>query len=371
MTEEPEPPRRAFTALTTGRPLVVRFGAIGDVILLTALLAGLAERWGAPCDLVAGAGAAPRRVLANLPFVGEVRTLVSRRTPYLLSGEQRALVGWLRGREAGPVYAVEELPKVFRLLARGGVPAGHTLAMRDLPRGDLEHALAYLHRLLAAEPPAFRGAPPPAPADPAPRPRLAIGDEEERDCLAWLAGRGWRGEPLVVFQTQTRRLKKGRWPEERWVEVARAVRRELPAARVLLAGSPAEEPAVAALAAAVGDPCVEAAADLPLRRLFALFTLAHSCVTLDTGPAHAAAALGCPLVVLFGMADPRRNRPVAPPGYAPIVTAVPEERWPPTRAAWEAWHDVREIPVEPVIAAWRDLPRRAAAAAPPAVQLRP
>ncbi|HEX2165082.1 MAG TPA: hypothetical protein VHM02_14155, partial [Thermoanaerobaculia bacterium] len=96
------------------RPLVVRFGAMGDVIQLTPLLSGLAERWGAPCDLVAGAGGAPRRVLAHLPFVGEVRTLESRRTPYLLSGEQRRLVAWLRRRPAGPVYAVEELPKVFR-----------------------------------------------------------------------------------------------------------------------------------------------------------------------------------------------------------------------------------------------------------------
>lgn len=375
MTNVPEPPRDAADAggitYPTGRPLVVRFGALGDVIQSTALLAGLAERWGGPCDVVAAAGSAPRRVLAHLPFVGEVRTLKSRRTPYLWSREQRALVAWLRGRARGPVYAVEDLPKVLRLLARGGIPADHVLSMRDLPRGDLEHAVAYQHRLFAAEPAAFRAAPPPAPADPAPRPRLALTGEDEADCHAWLAGRGWAGEPLVVFQTQSRRTKRGRWPVERWVEVARAVRRELPAARVLFAGSPAEEPAVAALAAAVGDSCVQAAADLPLRRLFALFTLAHSCVSLDSGPAHAAAALGCPLVVLVGMADPRRNRPVAPPGLAPIVTAVPEARWPPTRATWEAWHHVGQVPAEAVIAAWRELPRREAPAAATAVQLRP
>lgn len=354
------------------RPLVVRFGAMGDVIQLTALLAGLAERWGAPCDVVAGAGAAPRRVLAHLPFAGEVRTLESRRTAYLFSGEQRALVAWLRGRGPGPAYVVEELPKVLRLLARGGIPPDHVLSMRDLPRGDLEHALAYQHRLLAALPPAFRAAPPPAPSDPAPVPRVALSAEEEADCRAWLAARGWRGEPLVVFQTQSRRIKRGRWPVERWVEVARAVRRDLPAARVLLTGAPAEEPAVAALAAAAGDRRVEAAADLPLRRLFALFGLVHSCVSLDTGPAHAAAALGCPLVVLVGMADPRRNRPVAPPGFARVVTAVPEESWPATRAAWETSHSVAQIAAAPVIAAWRDLPRRARpGGGEPAAQARP
>ena len=49
--------------------------------------------------------------------------------------------------------------------------------------------------------------------------------------------------------------------------------------------------------------------DLPLRRLLALLSLAHSCISVDTGPAHAAAALGCPLIVLFGKASPVRFRP--------------------------------------------------------------
>lgn len=344
---------------------------MGDMIQLTALLAGLADRWGGPCDVIAGAGAAPNRVFAHLPFVGEVRTLRSRRTPYIFSREQRRLAFWLRGRETGPVYVVEELPKVLRLLALGGVPADHVISMRDLPRGDLEHAVSYQHRLLAEVPAAFAAAPPPTPADPAPLPRLAVTAEDEADCLAWLTGRGWKGEPLVVLQTQTRRAKKGRWPTACWVEVARAVRADLPAARVLLAAAPTEERGASALAAAVGDPLVEAATDLPLRRLFALLALAHSCVSLDTGPAHAAAALGCPLVVLFGMADPRRNRPVAPPGFAPIVTAVPEESWPPTRAAWEAWHDIGQIEPTPVIDAWRALPpRRQRGSGSPAVQRR-
>lgn len=352
-----------------GRPLVVRFGAMGDIVQATALLAGLAERWGAPCDLVAGSGAAPRRVLAHLPFVGEIVTLESRRTPYLVSAEQRRFAAWLRGRPPGPVYVVEEVPKavpkVLRLLARGGVPAERVLSMRDLPRGDLEHAVAYHHRLLAAEPPAWRAAPPPP--GPAPEPRLAVTAEEAADCRAWLAARGLEAAPLVLFQTLSRRTRRGRWPADRWREVARAVLAELPAARVLLVGAPAEAAEVAALAAAMDDRRVEpAAADLPLRRLFALLAVAHSCVSLDTGPAHAAAALGCPLVVLVGRADPRRNRPVAPPELAPIVTAWPERDWPASRAAWEATHRVDAIPAAPVIAAWRGLPARRRHERPPA-----
>jgi heptosyltransferase-2/heptosyltransferase-3 len=37
-----------------------------------------------------------------------------------------------------------------------------------------------------------------------------------------------------------------------------------------------------------------------MERLLALCASAHSMISVDTGPAHAAAALGLPLVVLFG-----------------------------------------------------------------------
>jgi ADP-heptose:LPS heptosyltransferase len=52
-----------------------------------------------------------------------------------------------------------------------------------------------------------------------------------------------------------------------------------------------------------GTPDV-VAAELGLRQLLAVSESAHSMISVDTGPAHAAAALGLPLVVLFG-AEPQ------------------------------------------------------------------
>ncbi|MGH8322350.1 MAG: glycosyltransferase family 9 protein, partial [Steroidobacteraceae bacterium] len=40
-----------------------------------------------------------------------------------------------------------------------------------------------------------------------------------------------------------------------------------------------------------------------------LLQRAHSMISVDTGPAHAAAALGCPTVALFGTAPPDLYRP--------------------------------------------------------------
>ncbi len=335
------------------RPLVVRFGALGDMIMLIPLLSALAERWGGPCDLVA-AGGSPRGVMLGLDCVGEIHTIQSRKTPFFLSPGQWALVRWLRRRGPSPTYVVAEMPKVDWLLERGGIPASHRLSMGDLQRGDVEHAVAYYRRFGAQDPPHYRGrgAAPATVGDP----RLAVSTEEIEDCRGWLNDLGWTGQPLVLFQTQSRRLKRGRWPEERWVAVVRSVLDALPEAWALLLGAPAEAPQVEVLRQACGDPRVHNAAhDLGLRRLFALTTLAHSCISLDSGPAHVAAACGCPVVVLMGMADPRRNRPSGPPGSVEIVTSVPEAEWPASRAEWEAWHQVAAIEVPAVVAAWRRL----------------
>ncbi len=52
-----------------------------------------------------------------------------------------------------------------------------------------------------------------------------------------------------------------------------------------------------------------AADDLPMPRLVALLARAAGLITVDSGPAHAAAAVGCPQVVLFGRASPSLYRP--------------------------------------------------------------
>ena len=59
-----------------------------------------------------------------------------------------------------------------------------------------------------------------------------------------------------------------------------------------------------------GIPAIHNAADdLPIPRLVALLALADGLVTVDSGPAHAAAAVGCPQVVLFGRASTSLYRP--------------------------------------------------------------
>lgn len=360
------PPEPTTEPAQRRTPLVAHHGALGDTVHLTAMLQALAARWGRPCDVLVGPPVA-LRALAHLDFVGEVRHLGSRKRPYLTSPHQWELVRWLRGREASPCYVVERwrhpvrpasrLTRMEWLLRKAGVPAGRVVTTEGRPREPLEHAVDYQLRLARLDPPELAGGAPDRVPEPPPRPRLAVTAEEADDCRAWLGSRGWGGDPLVLFQAQARRSKKrGLWPLERWLAVMRGVLAELPEARVLVLGAPDEEEAARSLAEAAGHPRVgHAAAELPLRRLFALLTLAHSLVSLDTGPAQAAAALGCPVVFLAGTADPRRNRPLGPPDRVQGVTAYGEGPWPESPATWFREHRIEAIPEAAVLAAWRRL----------------
>ncbi len=338
---------------------MLRFGALGDTVVLTAMLRDLAARWGAPCDVVTGAGP-QRRVLAGLDSVREVLTLPSRRRPYPLAPPQWALVRWLRARRSSPTCLFDPLPKIGWLADRAGIPRARRVSVRDLPRGLGEHTLDYQRRLTAALAAAGTGTAPQPRERPA-EPELAVPAGDRAECRRWIAAQGWQGRPLVAVQSQSRRKNRGRWPDERWATAVAGVLTGLPEARVLLLGSPAEEEAVERLRAACADPrVVNVAAGLTLDRLFALMTELHSLISLDSGPAHVAAALGCPVVVLPGWADPRRNRPVGPPERVKIVAEAPPEEWPPDVYGWERWHRLDAVPVDSVLEAWSGLAPRPA-----------
>jgi heptosyltransferase-2/heptosyltransferase-3 len=74
----------------------------------------------------------------------------------------------------------------------------------------------------------------------------------------------------------------------------------MPDAVIVLCGAPRETLLLSWIHAAVQMPTVVFAAEIPLGRLLALCEVSHSMISVDTGPAHAAAALALPLLVLFG-----------------------------------------------------------------------
>jgi heptosyltransferase-2/heptosyltransferase-3 len=280
--------------------------------------------------------------------------LRSRRTPYWLSLGQRGLVAWLKARGAGPTWFCDR-GEGRGLLARGGIPADYVCDSSRYPFLDGENFADRYLRLGALTPAAFDGLLPPAPATAARAAHLEVSAGARGELEAWLARRGLAGRSFMVIHPGSRHVARRRlrsrtgaakyWPEERWAQVVRAVHARCPGQAIVFSGVGAESSFIADVLrlAAVGE-AVNAANDLPVTRLLALLERAKSLIAVDTGPAHAAAALGCPTVALFGHIDPWLYRPGG--ATTPAVTLTGTVNGSPS---------ILGIEPDRVIRAWEDL----------------
>jgi lipopolysaccharide heptosyltransferase I len=99
-----------------------------------------------------------------------------------------------------------------------------------------------------------------------------------------------------------------RWPADRFGGLARAIhdRHGWPS---IVAWGPGEEALARAVVDAAGRGRAALAPPTPLGDLLGLLSAAGLVVSGDTGPLHLAAALGRPVVGLYGPTDPARNGP--------------------------------------------------------------
>jgi hypothetical protein len=328
------------------------------MVLQMPLLHALHCRYGQPCRLLTSGHWSSELFLGSVD-VGEIWQLRARHAPLLLSPQRWRVAAALRKHE-GPIYVSEDSERQLRhirqLFRLSGIASDRCTFLTD-------HAIEEVHwvdRLLhfATTTPASVAADdyPASARDVQTAPRLNVLASDRADRDAWLLRRGLANRPLVLLQPANKRaIKWGRarandskaWPIECWVALLRAMHETLPDARLLLCGSPAEESLLAEIRHAASIGGVEIAArDLPLRRLLAVMETAHSMVAVDTGPAHMAAAVGCPLIVLYGNESPRvwgRRSPT----HSPVL----ELGGPPE------YHAAEQIPSYQVMTAWEDLAR--------------
>jgi lipopolysaccharide heptosyltransferase I len=120
----------------------------------------------------------------------------------------------------------------------------------------------------------------------------------------------WPG-PRVAIVPVSRRWNKN-WPESHFLALAASLRRELDAALYVM-GGPAERPVcerlIAGLGALAGDRVMNLAGRTDLVQMGSWMGGMDVVVANDSGPIHMAAALGIPVVTMFGPTDPRRTGP--------------------------------------------------------------
>lgn len=285
----------------TTRILVIRYSALGDVVLATSVLEPLRRAYPeASIEWVTSAPYAP--LLDGLPEIARVHVLGR-------DGEESpwSLAARLRGRFD---IALDLQNKVkSALIATAAAPQRAAFRRRTLGQSLLslfgqDPPLVRAHQTrLYAEAASHLGIGEPG--------RVKISLSDRARALAADALRGLDG-PLVALAPGARWATK-RWPAERFAAVADALAAD--GNRIVLAGGPGDRDAFAAFRAAVRARVDADLSFLPLDALAAALARVRLLVACDSGPVHLATAVGTKVIALFGPTSATRWGP-PPPGRA-------------------------------------------------------
>ena len=158
-----------------------------------------------------------------------------------------------------------------------------------------------------------------------------------------LSGYGISAENYAVFVPGSVHSDKC-WPAEHFAALADKVSSQF-GLSVIATGTASEKNSVERLRELANVPIANFAGMTSLSELTALLRAAKLVVSNDTGPGHIAAALGLPVVLIFGRSNPIR---VAPYGRSYCVAAVePDGRGLKLRST-DPRHDIKVITVDEV-----------------------
>jgi heptosyltransferase-2 len=298
---------------------------LGDLVMALPAIASLrAWRPDAHLAVAARAGIAP--LLSMVDGVNEVVELEGSgwRSAVAASADVQRLAN-------GRFDAAVLLPNSFgaALLARRAGIAERWGYRRDLrgglltraidpPKTPLHHAEYYLALVAAL------GAPP------APHVAALRVDQGLRDrAMALLTDAGWQGGPIVSFAPGAAFGTAKRWPPDRAGAVAALLAYE-PGAVPVLVGARADVEAARCVhdvyttvtRAVSAPPMIDLTGRTDLPMLAAVLALSTTVVSNDSGAMHVAAAVGVPVVALFGPTNERRTSPLADREGAPHAIVV-------------------------------------------------
>jgi heptosyltransferase-2 len=140
---------------------------------------------------------------------------------------------------------------------------------------------------------------------------LQISDARKAEAENLLRAYGVReGEPVVALCPGSINSRAKRWPAEAYAALADRLMDSQ--RQVLLIGSADEADVTREVTSRMQQRPIVLTGKTSLDQITAVLSLVDLVVTNDTGPAHIAAALGRPTLVIFGPTNPLTTRPFAP-----------------------------------------------------------
>jgi len=132
----------------------------------------------------------------------------------------------------------------------------------------------------------------------------------ERKSISAEVKRKWSADTArwIIVQPGARWLNK-RWPVENFTELVRRLAAARPEFRFAIMGSADDSAAGAAITQAAPQQCLDLTGKISLPEMIEWIRLCELMISNDTGPMHVAAALGKPVIGIFGPTEPRRTGP--------------------------------------------------------------
>ena len=287
---------------------------VGDsVMTLPALRALRRVLPGARITLVVRPSA--RGIFADVDFIDEI-LIYDRRTAFSIIPQVRewrkrkfdlavlfqnafeaALIPFLAGVPLRLGYATESRQALLT----------HPLALPDW-RSSRHEVFYYLYLMTALEQLLFGSS---EICEAVPDASLQISETRKTDAADFLRSSGVREvEPVVALCPGSINSRAKRWPAEDYASLADRLIDSRH--QVLLIGSADEADVTREVTKRMRNDPVVLTGKTSLEQITAVLSLVDLVVTNDTGPAHLAAALGRPTLVIFGPTNPLTTRPFAP-----------------------------------------------------------
>jgi len=141
---------------------------------------------------------------------------------------------------------------------------------------------------------------------------LRVSEEKRRSADEFLCASGARQGALRIAIGAGASYGSAKcWPPPRFAEVANRLQSEADA-DVILFGTAAEESVSTAISAEMRRPPIDLTGKTAIADLPALLLQCHLFIGNDSGAMHVAAAVGLPVIAVFGPTDPEGTAPVTP-----------------------------------------------------------
>ena len=291
------------------RILIVRAGALGDTLMATPTVRALKQRFPeAELDFLCSQPARP--LLEENPAIARLFSLDGRNVPYFFSLEKRRLGRAMRERQYGLAVLLESGHHYRTLIEHSGARE-----IRDIRDTHDPHVHAIVNNLRAA---GCDGVPPPMEIHLAPCDEMRAAEMLRGLPRPWIGLHAGYGPPRRKdSRQQGERLKA--WGAESFARLGKMLR-ERHGARLVLTGGARDLPVVSRISELLGPPApLMLAGRTSVREMAAVIEQLDVLVSVDSGPAHMAAALGTPLVVLWGPAILEQTRPWGDPARVIVV----------------------------------------------------